>query len=312
MGCVVIQILWLTQGGNCMANKEYKSDVFSMLLQDKKRAMEIYNAINGTDYDDPELVEMTTLDDKSFSLTVRNDASFILDANLSLYEHQSTYCPNMPLRDLLYFASIIQKRIKAQKRDIYGGRILKIPVPHFVVFYNGKEDAPDQYDRLSDAFEKETEDPEIELVCHVYNINSGKNTPLLSKCQTLREYMYFVDMVRKNNEISGNLEDAIEKAINQCMEENVLRDFLAQHREEVMHVMTLDYTFERRLEMQRAEAIEDGERIGKEIGKEEKLSEQIRKKIQKGKPLDQIADELEEVPETIRPLYEKIKQEMLQ
>lgn len=93
--------------------------------------------------------------------------------------------------------------------------------------------------------------------------------------------MYFVDMVRKNNEISGNLEDAIEKAINQCMEENVLRDFLAQHREEVMHVMTLDYTFERRLEMQRAEAIEDGERIGKEIGKEEKLSEQIRKKIQK-------------------------------
>lgn len=286
-----------------MANKEYKSDVFSMLLQDKKRAMEIYNAINGTDYDDPELVEMTTLDDKSFSLTVRNDASFILDANLSLYEHQSTYCPNMPLRDLLYFASIIQKQIKAQKRDIYGGRILKIPVPHFVVFYNGKEDAPDQYDlRLSDAFEKETEDPEIELVCHVYNINSGKNTPLLSKCQTLREYMYFVDMVRKNNEISGNLEDAIEKAINQCMEENVLRDFLAQHREEVMHVMTLDYTFERRLEMQRAEAIEDGERIGKEIGKEEKLSEQIRKKIQKGKPLDQIADELEEVPETIRPL----------
>ncbi|MEQ2420019.1 hypothetical protein [Roseburia faecis] len=296
-----------------MANKEYKSDVFSMLLQDKKRAMEIYNAINGTDYDDPELVEMTTLDDKSFSLTVRNDASFILDANLSLYEHQSTYCPNMPLRDLLYFASIIQKQIKAQKRDIYGGRILKIPVPHFVVFYNGKEDAPDQYDlRLSDAFEKETKNPEIELVCHVYNINSGKNTPLLSKCQTLREYMYFVDMVRKNNEISGNLEDAIEKAINQCMEENVLRDFLAQHREEVMHVMTLDYTFERRLEMQRAEAIEDGERIGKEIGKEEKLSEQIRKKIQKGKPLDQIADELEEVPETIRPLYEKIKQEMLQ
>ena len=296
-----------------MANKEYKSDVFSMLLQDKKRAMEIYNAINGTDYDDPELVEMTTLDDKSFSLTVRNDASFILDANLSLYEHQSTYCPNMPLRDLLYFASIIQKQIKAQKRDIYGGRILKIPVPHFIVFYNGKEDAPDQYDlRLSDAFEKETKNPEIELVCHVYNINSGKNTPLLSKCQTLREYMYFVDMVRKNNEISGNLEDAIEKAINQCMEENVLRDFLAQHREEVMHVMTLDYTFERRLEMQRAEAIEDGERIGKEIGKEEKLSEQIRKKIQKGKPLDQIADELEEVPETIRPLYEKIKQEMLQ
>ncbi len=237
-----------------MANKEYKSDVFSMLLQDKNRALEVYNAINGTDYDDPEMVEMTTLDDKSFSLTVRNDASFILDANLSLYEHQSTYCPNMPLRDLLYFASIIQKRIKAQKRDIYGGKILKI----------------------------------------------------------LREYMYFVDMVRKNNEISGNLEDAIRQAIDHCIEEDVLRDFLDEHREEVMHVMTLDYTFERRLEMQRAEAIEDGQKIGKEIGKEEKLSELIQKKILKNKPLDQIADELEESPETIRPLYEKIRQEMQQ
>lgn len=94
------------------------------------------------------------------------------------------------------------------------------------MFYNGKEDAPDQYDlRLSDAFEKETEDPEIELSAMFTISISGKNTPLLSKCQTLREYMYFVDMVRKNNEISGNLEDAIEKAINQCMEENVLRVF---------------------------------------------------------------------------------------
>lgn len=137
------------------------------------------------------------------------------DANLSLYEHQSTYCPNMPLRDLLYFASIIQKRIKAQKRDIYGGKILKIPVPHFVVFYNGKEEAPEQYDlRLSDAFEQETEHPEIE----------------------------------------------------------------------------------------------DGEKIGRK----EQLSELIQKKILKNKPLDQIADELEESPETIRPLYEKIRQEMQQ
>ena len=137
------------------------------------------------------------------------------DANLSLYEHQSTYCPNMPLRELLYFASIIQKRIKAQKRDIYGGKILKIPVPHFVVFYNGKEEAPEQYDlRLSDAFEQETEHPEIE----------------------------------------------------------------------------------------------DGEKIGRK----EQLSELIQKKILKNKPLDQIADELEESPETIRPLYEKIRQEMQQ
>lgn len=131
---------------------------------------------------------------------------------------------------------------------------------------------------------------------------------MLSKCRTLREYMYFVDRVRKNNEISGNLEDAIRQAIDHCIEEDVLRDFLDEHREEVMHVMTLDYTFERRLEMQRVEAIEDGEKIGRK----EQLSELIQKKILKNKPLDQIADELEESPETIRPLYEKIRQEMQQ
>ena len=159
---------------NANGNNEYKSDVFSMLLQEKWRALEVYNAINGTAYDDPEQVELTTLENRSFSLTVRNDASFILDADLSLYEHQSTYCPNMPLRDLFYFASIIQKRIHAQKRDLYGKTLVKIPVPHFVVFYNGKDHAPEHYTlRLSDAFERETDAPEIELVCHVYNINKG-------------------------------------------------------------------------------------------------------------------------------------------
>ena len=71
-------------------NKEYRSDVFSMLLQDKRRALEIYNAINETVYDDPEQVEFTTLGAGCFSLSIRNDASFIFDAKLSIYEHQST------------------------------------------------------------------------------------------------------------------------------------------------------------------------------------------------------------------------------
>ena len=302
---------------NANGNNEYKSDVFSMLLQDKRRALEVYNAINGTAYDDPEQVELTTLENRSFSLTVRNDASFILDADLSLYEHQSTYCPNMPLRDLIYFASIIQKRIHTQKRDLYGKTLLKIPVPHFVVFYNGKENAPEHYTlRLSDAFERDTVSPEIELVCHVYNINKGNNTELLSKCSTLRDYMYFVDLVRDYHEKNGflDLEDAIHQAIEQCIRENVLRDFLVEHRAEVMHVMTLDFTFEHRLELQRAEAAEEGRKLGKEEGREEGREENrrelIRKKIEKGKSLSVIADELEETEESILPLYNRVQEEM--
>ena len=298
-----------TKGGQCMANtngnREYQSDVFSMLLADKSRALEVYNAMNGTSYDDPELIEITTLEDRSFSLTVRNDASFVLDNSLSLYEHQSTYCPNMPLRDLIYFANMIQKRVNAQKRDLYGKSLLKIPMPHFVVFYNGKESAPEQYElRLSDAFEKKTGTPELELVCQVYNINKGNNTDLLANCPTLRDYMYFVDLVRNYHFQNGfiDLENAIRQAIDQCIRENVLKDFLIENRMEVMHVMTLDFTFERRLELQRAEAEEEG--------MQQKLTEQIQKKIYKGKSLEQIADELEETPDAIRPLYEQVKEEM--
>lgn len=178
-------------------------------------------------------------------------------------------------------------------------------MPHFVVFYNGKESAPERYElRLSDAFEKKIGTPELELVCQVYNINKGNNTDLLAKCPTLRDYMYFVDVVRRNyakNDYT-DLGNAIEQAITQCIRENVLKEFLIQHREEVTHVMTLDFTFERRLELQRAEAAEEG--------MQQKLTEQIQKKIYKGKSLEQIADELEETPDAIRPLYEQIKEEM--
>ena len=295
---------------NTNGNAKYSSDVFSMLLQDKNRALEIYNAMNGTAYDDPEEVEITTLEDRSFSLTIRNDASFILDANLSLYEHQSTYCPNMPLRHLIYIVGMLQKRAYSQKRDLYGKTLLKIPVPHFVVFYNGKEYAPEQYElRLSDAFEHKTDTPELELVCRVYNINKGNNTELLEKFPTLREYMFFVDLVREyhaKNDFS-DLEIAIKQAIDQCIRENVLKDFLIQHREEVTHMMTMDYTFERRLELQREEAIEEGREEGREL----KLYEQIRKKLLKSKSLEQVADELEETLDAIRPLYEQIKEEMV-
>jgi len=89
------------EGGFYMSgNREYKSDVFSMLMQDKERALQLYNAMNGSSYDNPEDVEMV-IHDGGISLSVRNDASFIVDARLSIYEHQSTVCPNMPVRSLI-------------------------------------------------------------------------------------------------------------------------------------------------------------------------------------------------------------------
>lgn len=102
-------------------NREYKSDVFSMLMQDKERALQLYNVMNDSNYQNPEDVEMTTLDG-GISLSVRNDASFVVDARLSIYEHQSTVCPNMPIRSLIYFSVILSDILSDKKNKKMIGR----------------------------------------------------------------------------------------------------------------------------------------------------------------------------------------------
>jgi len=240
-----------------------------MLMKEKKNALSLYNAINGSSYTDPGIVEICMLE-KGVSLTVRNDASFILDSNLSIYEHQSTVCPNMPVRNLIYFTSMVERMIK--NRNIFGKTLVKIPTPKFAVFYNGEEKQPEQYEmRLSDAFERPVDKPELELTCKVYNINYGKNRSLLEKCHFLKEYMIFVDYVRLYHKENGyeNLEHAIEQAIDRCIEENVLRQFLIDNRSEVVKVTQLDYTFERQLTLEREEARGEGREEGRKEGREE-------------------------------------------
>lgn len=254
-------------------NREYKNDVFCMLMEDPMNALALYNALNGSDLSDPSLVEMCTLD-KGVSVTVHNDAAFIVDASLSVYEHQSTVCPNMPVRSLVYFSNMLESMIKG--KNIYGHKLVKIPTPRFAVFYNGEERQPEQYEyRLSDCFERPVE--KLELICKVYNINFGKNEDILEKCPFLKDYMTFVDYVRrfhKENEYE-QLYDAIERAIDRCIEENVLRDFLIEHRSEVVKVTRLDYTFEQQILLEREDAREEGREEGREQGHEEGFEEGI-------------------------------------
>ena len=115
-------------------NREYKSDLFSMLMHEKKYALETYNAINNSDYKDPEAIEIITLE-HGVSLSIRNDASFILDMSANYYEHQSTYSPNMPLRNLLYYTEDVRRWIRKEEKNIYGRSTIPVPTPHFVVFY---------------------------------------------------------------------------------------------------------------------------------------------------------------------------------
>lgn len=247
-------------------NREYKSDVFSMLLEQPENALSLFNAMNGSNYTDPSLVEICTLE-KSVSLTVRNDASFIVDNVLSLYEHQSTVCPNMPLR-ILYYVSDILKRITLDD-DIYGKRLIEIPTPRFAVFYNGTANQPEiVMQKLSDAFKHCTDQPELELVCKVYNINSGYNKKLFAKCRFLYEYMVFIEYVRENIDSYGkeNLENALNDAIDRAITDNILKAFLSEQRSEVVKGMVLDYTYERRLELAKRDYMEEGRQEGRQEG----------------------------------------------
>ena len=283
-------------------NREYKSDVFSMLMEDKAMALSVYNALNDTNYTNPDDIEICTLD-KGVSLTVRNDAAFVVDAALSIYEHQSTVCPNMPVRNLIYYTTIISKFVK--KKNIYGRTLVKIPVPKFVVFYNGDEDQPAEYEmRLSDAFEKKTDNPELELVCKVYNINFGKNQQLLEKCEVLKQYMTFVDYVKyylgqQDDDNDDALKKAINMAIDRCIEEGVLVEFLRENRSEVVKVTQLDYTFDRQIIMEREAGREEGEMI--------KLISLCCQKYKKGLSPEIAAEHLEQKVDVIKKIYAAIK-----
>ena len=296
-------------------NREYKSDVISMMLQIPEYALDVYNAMNDSAYTDPDMIQIMRLEN-GISLSVRNDASFFISNYLNLYEHQSTYSPNAPLRFLIYLTNLLKTTIR--KRDLYSRKRVQIATPHFAVFYNGTEKRPEkEVLKLSDAFINQTDTPEIELTVTVYNINPNNNTQLLEKSEVLRGYMIFVNHVRENLEhqkkIAQNapeyeeeLEVAINEAIDYCVKHHIMEEFFRENRSEVTKSMVLDYTWERREELIRAEEYEDGKREGLEIGRAEGERERdrflINRWLQKGKTVAEIAEDLGKSEEYVESL----------
>ena len=157
-------------------NRMYKSRIFAMLYQEKKELLDLYNAISGKHYEDPELLEINTLENAIY-MTMKNDLSFLIDFRLSLYEHQSTYSPNLPLRNLFYISDLYSGMTK--NSNLYGTKLVEIPAPQFVIFYNGIKEMPDRTVlRLSDAYSVKDEHPALELAAVMLNIN--RETILLS------------------------------------------------------------------------------------------------------------------------------------
>ena len=239
--------------------RNYKDTIFRMLFKDKENLLCLYNALNKTDYTDVDRLEITTLENAVY-MNYKNDVSFVFDFELMLYEHQSTVNSNMPLRDLFYVTDILQKRTYG--KDLYGSKLIMIPSPRFVVFYNGTEPRPERQTlKLSDAYEKKRKNPELELVVTVYNINRGCNEEIMDACRTLKEYAMYVERVRTYAR-QMPLAEAVETAVDECIAEGILSDFLKENRAEAIKVSICEYDEELHFKTLYEEGREDGLKQG--------------------------------------------------
>lgn len=293
------------------ANREFKSTMFCMIFRDRKELLELYNAVNHSDYTDPAALQIVTLENAIY-MNMKNDLAFLIDMHLNLYEHQSTFNPNMPLRDLFYVAREYQKLVSDS--SIYASTLVKIPAPRFIVFYNGRDVRPGkEVFRLSDSYYTKEENPELELKVTALNINAGNNGELLAGCKTLKEYMQYVDCVRRYAAMPGiKLEEAVAEAVRECVDKGILADFLRKNKAEAISVSIFEYNeAEEKEKLRRAEyagGYEAGIAEGIEKGNELKLISLVYKKLQKGEGPDVIAEMLEEDLERIEKICRAIEE----
>ena len=225
-------------------NCQYQDRLFKAIFgreEHKHWLLSLYNALNGSSYTDPSAIEINTIEGIIY-VTMKNDISFLIDSQLNLYEQQSSYNPNMPLRGLMYFAELYQKHLTRQDKDLFTTAIVKIPTPNFVVFYNGSRELPDVTKlRLSDAFEVPAENSDFEWTATMLNINSGHNKTLFQKCKPLYHYSCYVDRVKSNVRSGMTKEKAVSEAVNFAIRNDFLDGYFKLQKAEVLNMSLTEF-----------------------------------------------------------------------
>ena len=195
--------------------RTYKDSVFCRIFNEKKELLSLYNALNMSHYENPDDLEIITLDNALF-LQMKNDVAFLINTNeMCLIEHSSTVCLNYPLRSLLYLAREYEVILEQRNENILKYGLVKIPTPACIVLYNGIEKRPEvEILKLSDAFENQEVEPCLELFVKVLNINDGMNENVLNGCKTLKDYVILISKIRENYNEIGDLAKAIHKAVD--------------------------------------------------------------------------------------------------
>ena len=275
-------------------NRKYKDTLFRKVFNNKKDLLSLYNALNNTEHMDDSLITITTIEDAIY-IGYKNDISFIINSELNLYEHQSSVNPNMPVRGLIYFAELYKEYIDQNNLLIYNERLVKLPFPRYVVFYNGTKEQPEEQElRLSDSFVQvpegeglkdtagteadKTNKPSVEVVVQLLNINYGCNQELMEKCQKLMEYSKFVALVRVKSDMltekykkemkSVNKKEifaeAVALAIDEAIRDNVLKDILSKNMAEVTDMLLTEFDEKAYIDGVKKQSYEEGEVRGAE------------------------------------------------
>ena len=240
-------------------NRRYKDSVFVDFFSEDRTAktnfLALYNALHGTDYQSTAILKNIRLKQVLY-MSFANDVSYLVDNKIIvLAEHQSTINPNMPIRCLEYIARLYEQFYKSKEK--YSRKQLAIPTPEFYVFYNGKEPyRGDSLLKLSDSFTQTHDEYALELSVKVVNINYDKASEILKLCKPLEQYSLFVDAVRRN--IAVDKEHGFEKAIKECIQNDILREYLQRKSKEVLNMLIGEYDYDTDIAVQREESFDMG------------------------------------------------------
>lgn len=270
-------------------NREHKDRLFKFIFQKKENLLELYNALNGTSYDNPEDLEIVTLEDVIY-MRMKNDISFILDYQMNLFEHQNSDNPNMPLRGFLYFARQYEKYVIENECNLFGHKTIQIPTPQYVVFYNGDTwKGERKVLKLSDSFYDKRIRSCMELEVLQLNINYGHNKEIMEKCRILWEYAVFIGKVKTYNKAMP-IEEAVNKAVNECIQEGILKEILISHQAEVKDMLLTEYDeektrrlFQKEYEEEVAEVKEEIAKAKEEIAKKDEIIRSLKEQLERAK-----------------------------
>lgn len=267
------------------ANDKYRDSVFRSFFNEPTRLLSLCNAVLGTNYDNPAKLEINTLEG-IFLSRQKNDISCSIDNNfLVLVEHQTSVNNNMPFRFLSYVAELLNNFVKDRDK-IYREQTISFPAPKFFVLYDGDKAEPiEKIMRLSNAFGGDSSS--LELIVTAYNINRGINPPLLGKCPYLRDYSTLVGEVKDRLAQGLSRRDAIIRAVNFCLDNGIMGDYLVEHSEEVFHMLALEWNLDDAKQAWQEEAREQGELI-----RAEKIAGRM---IRRGRSFEEI-HELTDLP----------------